>query len=264
MIHTTALIDTRATIAPGVHIGPYAIIEGAAVISEGCRIEAHAQILGDVRIGTGTIIGRAAVIGADPQDLSFTPDTLSGVDIGEKNVIREHVTIHRGSKPGSRTRVGKGNFIMVGAHFGHDVQIGDGNIFANACLLAGHVQVGSRSFIGGGAVFHQFIRIGDYCVVQGNGSLGKDLPHFCMMQRVNRMTGLNIVGLRRAGFTSEDRAAVKELFDLLFRSGHNLSQAIAIARQKTWSEHAEKLLCFVESPGKRGICPVRGGVTEEE
>jgi UDP-N-acetylglucosamine acyltransferase len=264
VIHPTALIDPRAQLDPTVQVGAYAIIEGTACISAGCRIEAHAQIIGDVKIGAGTVIGRAAVIGTDPQDLSFTPDTASGVDIGEKNVIREHVTIHRGSQPGSRTRIGSGNFIMVGAHFGHDVQTGDGNIFANACLLGGHVRVGNRSFIGGGAVFHQFVRVGDHCVVQGNGALGKDLPHYCMMQRVNRMTGLNIVGLRRAGFTREDRAAMKELFDLLFRSGHNLTQAIALARQKAWSESAEKLLTFVETPTKRGICPVRGGVVEEE
>jgi UDP-N-acetylglucosamine acyltransferase len=153
---------------------------------------------------------------------------------------------------------------MTGAHFGHDVIAGDKNIFANACLIGGHVQIGSNTFIGGGAVFHQFVRIGDYCVIQGNGGLGKDLPHFCMAQRINRMTGLNVIGLRRAGFTREDRAAMKEMFDLLFRSGKNLSQAISAARERTWPTPAERLLDFVATPSKRGICPVRNAESVED
>ena len=119
---------------------------------------------------------------------------------------------------------------------------------ANSALLAGHVSVGSHTFIGGGAVFHQFVRIGDHCMVQGNGSLGKDLPHFCVMQRVNRMTGLNVIGLKRAGFSSAERAEIKSAFDLIFRSGRNLSQALAVVREKTWTPKAEKFIQFIEVP----------------
>ena len=263
MIHPTAIIDASAQIDPGASIGPYVIIEGPVKIAAGVVVGAHAQIIGDTTIGTGTRIGRAAIIGEAPQDLSFDPATPSQTLIGENNVIREQVTVHRGSKPGSATRLGDNNFIMANAHFAHDVQLGNRNVVANAVLLAGHVHVGNNTFIGGGAVFHQFLRIGDYCVIQGNGSFGKDIPHYCAAQRVNRMTGLNVIGLRRQGFGAEDRGLIKDLFDLIFRSGRNLSQALAVARQREWPPHCERFLQFIEAPTKRGICPVRAGVKGE-
>lgn len=264
MIHPTALIDPAAQIAPSVEIGPYVIIDGPAEIAAGCRIEAHAQIVGRVKMGAGTVIGRAAIVGGDPQDLGFKPETESGVIIGTGNVIREHVTIHRGSKPGSFTRLGDNNFLMAGAHLAHDVILGDKNILANACLLAGHITVGNGTFIGGGAVFHQFIRIGDYCVIQGNGGFGKDIPHFCAGYKINRLMGLNVIGLRRQGFTAEQRAAIKEMFKLLFCSGKNLAQAVAEATEKEWSGPAQRLLDFVATPSKRGICAWRGGAGEDD
>ncbi|MFZ4765889.1 MAG: acyl-ACP--UDP-N-acetylglucosamine O-acyltransferase, partial [Roseimicrobium sp.] len=125
MIHPTAIIDSRAEIDPTASIGPYAIIEGPVKLRANVKVEAHAQVLGDATIGAGTVIGRAAIIGADPQDLSFKPETESFTIIGENNVIREQVTIHRGSKTGSATRMGDHNFIMATAHFAHDVQIGN-------------------------------------------------------------------------------------------------------------------------------------------
>ncbi|HAL72071.1 MAG TPA: acyl-ACP--UDP-N-acetylglucosamine O-acyltransferase, partial [Verrucomicrobiales bacterium] len=197
MIHPTALIHPSAEIDPTAEIGPYVIVDGPAKIAAGCRIEAHAQIVGHVEMGAGTVIGRAAIIGGDPQDLGFKPETESGVILGAGNVLREHVTIHRASKAGSFTRMGDGNFLMAGAHLAHDVVMGDKNILANACLLAGHITVGSNTFIGGGAVFHQFMRIGDYCVVQGNGGVCKDLPHYCAAHPVHRLMGLKVIGLRR-------------------------------------------------------------------
>ena len=155
MLHPTAIIHPEAQIDPSADIGPYVIIDGPAIISERCRIEAHAQIIGRVHLAPDCVIGRAAIIGAAPQDLGFDPATISGVEIGPRTVVREHVTIHRGSKPDSLTRLGSDNFLMVGCHLGHDVTLGSHNIIANAALLAGHVHVGDRTFIGGGAVFHQ-------------------------------------------------------------------------------------------------------------
>ncbi|TDU72942.1 acyl-[acyl-carrier-protein]--UDP-N-acetylglucosamine O-acyltransferase [Prosthecobacter fusiformis] len=264
MIHPTALIHPSAQIDSTAEIGPYVIVDGPAEIGPGCRLEAHSQIVGQVKMGAGTVIGRAAIIGGDPQDLGFKTETESGVILGEANVIREHVTIHRGSKPGSFTRIGDGNFIMASAHLAHDVVLGNKNILANACLLAGHITVGSHTFIGGGAVFHQFIRIGDYCVIQGNGGFGKDIPHFCAAHRINRLMGLNVIGLRRQGFSSEQRASIKQMFHLLFSSGRNLSQAVAAAREKEWSEPAQRLLDFVATPSKRGICALQGGREGED
>ncbi len=263
MIHSTALVDPAASIDPTAAVGPYVVIEGPAVVGERCRLEAHAQVVGRVLLGADCVVGRAAIIGGDPQDLGFDPATDSGVEIGERCVMREHVTIHRASKPGGMTRIGTGNYLMAGSHLGHDVMLGNDNIIANAVLLAGHVTVGNGTFIGGGAVFHQFLRIGDGCVIQGNGSFSKDIPHYCAAQRVNRLTGLNVIGLRRRGFSLEDRSELKALFDLLFRSGLNLSQAVASARQRAWSEQAVRLLEFVESPGRKGVCTLRPGKDEE-
>lgn len=260
MIHPTAVIHPSAQIAADAEIGPYVIIDGPVLIASGCRIESHAQIVGHVEIGEQCRIGRAAVIGTDPQDLSFDPATESSVIIGPRNVIREHVTIHRASKPGAATRLGEANFLMVGVHLAHDVQVGHHNILANSCMLAGHIQLGNHTFIGGGAVFHQFIRIGDSCVIQGNGSFGKDIPHFSSAMRTNRITGLNIIGLRRQGFTAAQRANIKDLFHILFCSGQNLSQALATARQTAWPEPASRLLDFASAPTHRGICPWRGEV----
>jgi len=264
MIHPTALIHPSAQLGSDVEVGPYAIIEGPSEIGDGCRIEAHAQLVGRVRLGTGCVVGRAAILGTPPQDLGFDRGTESSVWIGDRNILREHVTIHRGSKPGSATRLGDGNFLMVGAHLAHDVVLGDSNILANACLLAGHVRVGNRSFIGGGAVFHQFLHIGDSCVIQGNGSFGKDIPHFCAAMRTNRITGLNVIGLRRQGFSPTERSSIKEMFRLLFCSGMNLGQAVATARARDWPGPALHLLEFVENPSRRGICPWRGGQSLED
>lgn len=263
MIHATAIIDPRAKLHPSVTVGPYAIIEGAAEIAAGCRIEAHAQIVGHVVMGENCRIGRAAILGGDPQDLSFDPATPSSVILGSGNDIREHVTIHRGSNPGSETRLGDGNMLMVGCHLGHDVILGNKNVIANDVLLAGHVHVGNQTFIGGGAVFHQFLRIGDACVIQGNGSFSKDIPHFCAAQRINRITGLNVIGLRRQGFDGEERKALKALFEILFNSGKNLSQAITVARQADWPDSAMRLLEFVEAPSKKGVCALRPGRVDD-
>ncbi len=257
MIHPTAIIDPLAKIDPSAEIGPYVIIEGPAQIAAGVKVLPHAQILADTRIGAGSVIGRAAIIGGEPQDLSFDPTTPSGVVIGENNVIREHVTIHRSTKAGQHTTIGNGNFIMATAHLAHDVKLGNRNVLANAALLGGHVQIGHHSFIGGGAVFHQFIRVGDYCIIQGNSGFGKDIPHYCCGQRINRMTGLNVIGLKRAGFSTADRAAIKGLFDFIFRSGRNLSQALAAADEREWPAQCQPFLDFIKAPSKRGICPVR-------
>lgn len=259
MIHPTALIDPKAQIDPTAEIGPFVLIDGASEVGAACKIEAHAQLVGHVVVGEGTRIGRGAVIGGEPQDLGFDPATQSSVVLGRDNVIREHVTIHRGSKNGGMTRVGDGNFLMAGCHLAHDVVMGDKNVIANAALLAGHIQLGNSTFIGGGAVFHQFLRIGDFCVVQGNASFSKDIPHYCAAQRINRITGLNVIGLRRQGFERDERAAIKELFQVLFCEGLNLSQAVEKAAAREWPAKARRLLEFVQAPSRKGVCPVRPG-----
>ncbi len=256
-IHPTAIVHPRAVLGEGVRIGPYAIIEGPAVIGAGCTIAAHAIITGYVRMGENNSVGYGAIIGGDPQDNAFDPATESWVVIGSHNRIREYVTIHRGTTPGSETRVGNHCFLMGGVHLAHNVIVEDRVILANNALLAGHVQIGAGVFVGGSAVFHQFVRIGRNAVIQGNASIGKDVPPFLIGCRTNRVGGINTIGLRRAGLSAAQRQEIKRAFLLLYKSGLNTTQALAAAREQTWSELGETFFRFVAESKKRGICELR-------
>jgi len=149
MIHSTAIIDPKAELDSDVSVGPYALIEGPVRVGSGTEIQGHAVITGSVRIGTNNRIGYGAVIGALPQDLSFSPKISSGVEIGDNNVIREYCTIHRGTKEGSNTVVGSHNLLMVGVHLGHNARVANHVILANNVLLAGYVEIHDRVFLSG-------------------------------------------------------------------------------------------------------------------
>ena len=253
-IHPTAIVSKEARLGARVSIGAYAIIEGKVELGDDCQVFPHAQVLAGCRIGNRCSIGRGAVIGGDPQALSFDMATPSFVEIGARNVLREHVTIHRSMTEGESTRMGDDNFLMVGSHLGHDVDVGDHNVIANAVLLAGHVEMGNYNYLGGASVFHQFIRIGDYCMAQGNSSISQDIPHYTTVSQLNILAGLNVVGLRRAGFSPAERKEIKELFRLVFASDNNVSQGVANARERQWSDRATNFLEFVSNPSKRGFC----------
>ncbi len=254
MIHPTALIHPDAQLGENASVGPYAVIEGPAQIGDGCVIQAHAIISGRVVMGRENVIGYGAVLGGEPQDLSFKPETRSEVRIGDRNRIREHCTLHRGSKDGGATVVGDDCFLMAGSHLGHDVRIGNRVIIANNSLLGGHVTVGDGVFIGGGSVFHQHIRVGRLAITQGNSGFGKDLPPFTVGAEVNVIAGLNVIGLRRAGLNAGQRAEVKAAFDLLFRSGRNTTQALEAAGEREWGADGREFWDFVAGAKKRGIC----------
>jgi UDP-N-acetylglucosamine acyltransferase len=253
LIHPTALVSPLARLADDVEIGPFSVIEGPATLAAGVRIDGHVLLRSHVELGPNTKVGWGSVLGADPQDLSFDPSIRSFVRIGPDNTLREYVTIHRGSRPDSETRLGSGNFLMIGAHLAHDVLLGDQNILANNVLLAGHVRVGHRAFLGGGAAFHQFLRIGDLAIVQGNAAVSQDVPPYCAVHGQNCLAGLNVIGLRRAGFDAAARAEIKALYRLLFQSRLPLSQAIAEAATRDWSPAARLLLDAAASPSRKGV-----------
>ncbi len=267
LIDPTAIIHPQARIAPDVRIGPYVVIEGPAIVGPGCEIAAHAILTGHVTLGSHNHVGHGALLGADPQDNAFDPATESRVVIGDHNRIREYVTLHRGTAPGSETRVGSHCFLMAGAHLGHNARLGDRVILANNVLLGGHVQVEDHVFIGGGCVFHQFVRVGRNAIVQGQSAMSKDIPPYLMACRRNQVAGLNAVGLRRGGFSAQQRREIKEAYDLLYHRGLNTSQALAAAKEREWGAEAAAFFAFVEGAKKRGICAFfgkRGGLGEEE
>ncbi|BCU78362.1 acyl-ACP--UDP-N-acetylglucosamine O-acyltransferase [Luteolibacter sp. LG18] len=252
-IHPSALVSPEAVIADDVVVGPFTVIEAGVKLAAGVQIAGHVCISGDTEIGEGSAIGWGSVVGADPQDLSFDPATPSGVRIGPRNTLREYVTIHRGSKPGAYTIIGTGNFLMTGVHLAHDVQMGDNNVLANNVLLAGHIRMGNRVFLGGGAGLHQFIRVGDFAMVQGNSAISQDVPPYCVGYGSNQIAGLNVVGLRRAGFDAETRAEIKAAAKLLLLSRLPISEALAEAGQREWSPAARLLIDAVASPSKKGV-----------
>src|SRR5205814_5852424 len=175
-IHPPAIVDPAARMGTDVEIGPFSVIGPQAVIGEKTIVQSHVVIEGEVTIGTGNFIGHGAIIGAPPQDISFSNERKTRVEIGNDNIIREYCTIHRGTAEGSATKIGDKNFLMAGAHIGHDCVIANNVVIANNCLLAGYVRVDDGAFLGGGSTFHQHMHVGRLVMVQGSYAVGNDLP----------------------------------------------------------------------------------------
>lgn len=258
-IHPMALVDSEAQIGADVEIGPFSMIGPQAVIGDKTIVQSHVVIESEVAIGNGNFIGHGVIIGASPQDLLYSRERKTRVEIGNDNIIREYCTIHRGSPDGSATKIGDKNFLMAGAHIGHNCLIGNNVIIANNCLLAGHVQVDDGAFLGGGSTFHQHMHIGRLVMVQGSSAFGKDLPPFVIAAERNFVFGVNVVGLRRGGFSATDRDEIKAAFKLIYLSGLNISQALEKAATTKFGAPAREFLDFVANATKRGICPLSHG-----
>ena len=262
-IHSTALVEPGARIGADVEIGPFSVIGPQAMIGEKTIVQSHVVIEGNVAIGTDNFVGHGAIIGAPPQDLSFSLERNTKVEIGSDNVIREYCTIHRGSPEGSVTKIGNKNFLMAGAHIGHNCEIGTNVIIANNCLLAGHVRVDDGAFLGGGSTFHQHMHVGRLVMVQGSSAFGKDLPPFVIAAERNSVFGVNVIGLKRADFSVQDRDEIKNAFKLLYTSGLNISQVLEKAAVMKFGEAAREFFAFVAAAKKRGICPLKRGGGDE-
>ena len=264
-IHPTAIIDPAAQLGTDVEIGPYAVVGADVKIGDGTKIGPHAVVMPFTNIGKNCAVHAHAVIGDAPQDLVFKSETKSSVVIGDGVIIREHVTIHCGTKPNTATEVGDGCFLMAGCHLAHNVRLGTRVIIANNALLAGYVEIGDGAFIAGGAVMHQFVKIGRLALLSGNAGIGKDVPPFCIAAGVhlNTIAGLNVIGLRRAGIGAEERKQIKRAFHLLYRSGLNFRDVPAAIRSEISSGPALEIADFVAA-SKRGVCPFRGGADDDE
>jgi UDP-N-acetylglucosamine acyltransferase len=251
-IHPTAIISQTARLGTEVTIGPYAIVEDDTEIGDRSEIRAHACIKRFTRLGSDNIIHEGAVLGGEPQDLSFQ-DCQSSLIIGDRNRLREGVTVHRASKAGAATRIGSDCFIMAYAHVAHDCQLGNQIIIANNVALAGHIEIEDQVFISGGVVVHQFSRIGRLAMLGGNSKIVQDCLPFIITDGIpGRASGLNVVGLRRAGFTATDLGELKRAYRLLLRSGLGLEAALAElqAQQHPLVRH---LIDFARA-SRRGFC----------
>lgn len=253
LIHPTALIHPSAQLGHNVEIGEYAVVRAEVTIGDDCIIQSHAVLTSHVTLGRRNLVGHGTVIGSAPQDRAFDKLLQSSVHIGDDNEIREHVTIHRGTKEGSITSVGNGNMLMTGVHLGHNVQMGHRNIIANNALFAGYVDIADDVTVGGGSVFHQFIRVGRMAMIRGGTAWSKDIPPFCVGLRINTLGGLNAIGMRRKGIDQAGRNEVKKLYQAFFRGDQNVTQALDSVPPPI-TDAGQEFLDFIRIRSKRGLC----------
>lgn len=232
-------------------IHPTAIIEDNVEIGPDCEIGAYAVIKQYTRLGARNRVFEHAVIGGEPQDVKFKGET-SYLEIGDDNIIREYCTFHRANGEGQTTRIGSRNFFMVGVHVAHNCEIGDDNIFANEVALAGHITIEDHVFLSNNVGAHQFVRMGRYAMIGGKSKIVQDvLPFFITDGNPSRLRGVNSVGLRRGGFSEEERRALKDAYKLLFRSTMPIQDALRELEQVD-DENVAHLVKFIRS-SKRGF-----------
>jgi len=257
VIHPTAIVHPKAKLHSTVAVGPCTVIDEGVEIGAHCVIGPHGYFTGLTTIGSDNRFHAGCVIGDAPQDLKYA-GAPTRLRIGDHNVFREHFTAHRSTKPEEETWIGSHNYLMANGHVAHNCRVGDHVILANGVLLGGHAVVEDRVFISGNCMVHQFARVGTLALMQGGSAISKDLPPFTVGFRINEVCGLNVIGLRRAGFTPEQRLELKQVYRALFRSGARLRAALEDARSRFSSPAARTLIEFV-SAAKRGVCSDAGG-----
>ncbi len=255
-IHPTAVVHPKAHLATDVEVGPFSVVGEHVRVGQGTRLLSHVSVEGWTEIGDNCELHPFVSVGGPPQHLQYKGEPTR-VTIGHHNVLREYVTVNRATaQGGGQTTIGDHNFLMAYVHVAHDCHLGNHLILANAASLAGHISIGDHAIIGGLTGIHQYVRIGPYSMVGGCCALGQDLPPF--MRAAGgyraRMYGLNSIGLRRHGFSGERITALKHAYDLLFRSGHRVAEAVKLAKE-SFKDNPDVLqvASFMEGT-KRGIC----------
>ena len=253
LIHPSAIIDSKADVHDSVSVGSFVVIDAGVKIEEDCVIGPHVYLTGDTTLGKRNIVHSGAVIGDAPQDLNYQGEPTR-LRIGDDNVFREHVTLHRSNSLEEDTIIGSHNFFMADSHVGHNAVVGDHTILANGALVGGHAVIGDQVFLSSNCGIHQFVRIGTLAMMQGNSGVSQDVPPFTMVVfGMNKMCGLNTVGLRRAGFTSEQRSELKACYKRVFMEGGNVGQVVKQSLEESPGEKAREMLEFIAA-STRGVC----------
>lgn len=253
MISKQAYVHPDAKLGEGVVVEPFAYIAGDVVIGDGCWIGVHATILDGTRMGKNCKIHPGAVVAGVPQDLKFRGEE-STLEMGDNNTVRENVTLNRGTASRGKTVIGSNNLIMACAHVGHDCVIGNNCVIVNNVLLGGEVEVGDWAIIGGQAAIHQFCRIGTHAMISGGALVGKDVPPYVKAGHYPlSFVGVNFIGLRRRGFTSEQVAHVQDIFRIIFQNGYGYTKACdMVMEQLPQSEERDMIVAFIRD-SKRGV-----------
>jgi UDP-N-acetylglucosamine acyltransferase len=253
VIASTARVHPAARIGPGVHIGDFCVIESDVEIGAGCQLEPHVYVKRWTTLGEQNHISAGSVLGTDPLDKAFTGER-SYLRIGNGNRIREHYTISRGTQPESVTQIGDENYIMTAGHIAHNCMIGSRTVICSCALLAGYVEVEDQAFVSGGVVVHQYSKIGHLAMIGGNTRVNSDVPPFFLYSGFNvTPMGLNLVGLKRAGYQPAAILALKKAYRLLYRSGLKLAEALTRIESEIATPEARRLVDFVRR-SERGIC----------
>jgi len=252
-VHPTAIVEEGARVHASAQVGAYSIVEKGAIVGPGCVIESCVRIYGATRMGRDNRICHGATIGAEPQDLGYEPGAGKPLTIGDSNHFKEGVNVSRGIKSDQGTRIGNHNYLMAYSHVGHDCIVGDHNVFANTATLAGHVEVEDRVFLSGQTAVHQFCRIGSLCMVAGVTGVPQDVPPFVIADGHRaRIVGLNVVGLRRNGYTQEQRNTIKAIYRIIFRSPLRLAEALVTVEREFPTAETRQIVHFIES-SRRGV-----------
>ena len=253
VIAPTARIHPDAKIGPGVSIGDFCVVESDVEIGAGCALEPYVYVKRWTTLGERNRISAGTVLGTDPLDKAFN-GARSYLRIGHGNQIREHYTISRGTRPESVTQIGDENYIMTSGHIAHNCKIGNRTVICSCALVAGYVEVEDQAFISGGVVVHQYSKIGRLAMIGGNTRVNSDVPPFFMYSGFNvAAKGLNLVGLKRAGYKHSDIAVLKKAYQILYRSGLKLSDALARIETEIPTPETRHLVEFVRR-SERGIC----------
>jgi UDP-N-acetylglucosamine acyltransferase len=253
MVHKTAIIDPKAEIGADVFVGPYTVIEEDVIISDGTKIGPHAYIASGTRIGKNCQVHHGAVVGTVPQDLKFENEKTT-LEIGDNTIIREFASLNRGTKDKWKTVVGSNCLVMMYVHIAHDCEIGNNVILANSVNIAGHVVIEDFVSIGGLVPVHQFVRIGKHSFIGGGWRVPKDVPPYILASgEPMTYTGLNIVGLKRRGFTDAQLEPLKKTYKLFYRSGLNTTQALERIKQEVeMTKEVKDVIEFIEK-SERGV-----------
>jgi len=254
-VHSTAIVHPEARLACSVTVGPYSVIEKGVELGEGCEVMSHVVLHGQTRAGKRNRFFPYASIGQDPQDTKYRGEATL-LEIGDDNIFREFVTVHRGTAEGGGvTRIGSRNLLMAYVHVAHDCRLGDGVIMANAASLAGHVEIGDQAFVGAFCGIHQFCRIGAYSFLGSYTTASKDVLPYSKTSspRPVKALGANRIGLERRGLAPEDILELERAFRLLCRAKLNTTQALeTIERGGFHSPHVKVLVEFIRA-SERGV-----------
>jgi UDP-N-acetylglucosamine acyltransferase len=261
-IHPTAVIAPEVELADDVEVGALAILDGKITVGSGSIIRPGAYLFGTITMGRANIVHTGAVLGEAPQHLKYKGEPTS-LEIGDENIFREHVTVHRGTTHSMKTVIGNQNFLMAGAHVAHDCVVGDRCILTNGCLVAGHCIIEDNVILSGNSAVHQFCHVGRLALLSGCSASTKDVPPFVIQQGIDCVSGVNLIGMKRAGMTGEQINAVRLAFRILYRDGLVLPAAVAkLEHDMGQVDVVQEIMRFLRNC-TRGISHMRSRFREE-